>query len=72
MPRFKVMTYNESGLWDGLEPYIVQARDAKEAAEKVCGARLAPWLGIPGSVRAKVWPLGAKPKLFGEFPDKRA
>jgi hypothetical protein len=34
MPRFKVMTYNR-GVWDRIEPRVVEARDKKEVAEKV-------------------------------------
>ena len=36
MPVFSVTCYN-SGIWDKLEPRIVEARDAKEAAEMACG-----------------------------------
>ena len=67
MPRFKVMTYDR-GRWDGLEPRIVEARDEKEAAEKVCGTSLAPGPGKPGSLRAKVWSATAKVEWFSAIP----
>jgi hypothetical protein len=63
MPRFKVMTYNR-GTWDRIEPRIVEARDEKEAAERVCGAPLVPGSNSPGNLRAKVWPADTKVALF--------
>jgi hypothetical protein len=67
MPRFKVMTYNR-GMWDRQEPRIVEARDEKEAAEKVCGGPLTPGYDSPGNLRAKVWPADTKIELFSSLP----
>ena len=47
---------------------IVEARDEKEAAEKVCGASLAPGPGKPGSLRAKVWLAATKVEWFSTIP----
>ena len=56
MPHFKVMTYDR-GKWDYLEPRIVEARNAKEAAEKVCGSPLIKGSDKLGNLRTKVWPV---------------
>ena len=56
MPRFKVMTYDR-GRWDYLEPRIVEARNAKEAAEKVFSSPLIEGLASPENLRTKVWPV---------------
>jgi hypothetical protein len=57
------MTYNH-GMWDRQEPRLVEARDEKEAAEKVCGGPLTPGYDSPGNLRAKVWPAYTKAALF--------
>jgi hypothetical protein len=36
MPLFRVMCYRD-GVWDLLEPQVVEANNARQAAEKVCG-----------------------------------
>jgi len=56
VPHFKVMTYDR-GKWDYLEPRIVEARNAKEAAEKVCGSPLIEGSDRPENLRTKVWPI---------------
>ena len=66
MPRFKVMTYDR-GRWDYLEPRIVEARNAKEAAEKVCGSPLIKGSDKPGNLRAKVWPAATNVEWFSAF-----
>ena len=67
MPHFKVMTYDR-GRWDYLEPRIVEARNAKEAAEKVCGSPLAKGFDKPRNLRAKVWPAATKVEWFSTLP----
>jgi hypothetical protein len=67
VPRFKVMTYDR-GKWDYLEPRIVEARNAKEAAEKVCGSPLIKGSGKLGNLRAKVWPAATKVEWFSTLP----
>ena len=67
MPRFKVMCYDR-GVWDGHEPRIVETRNAKEAAEKVCGTRLIEGLDKPQNLRAKVWPATPKVEWFSTLP----
>jgi hypothetical protein len=57
------MTYNR-GMWDRIEPRVVEAHDEKEAAEKVCGAPLVPGSVSPRNLRAKVWPADTKVALF--------
>ena len=51
-----------------MEPRIVEARNEKEAAEKVCGALLAPGLDKPAYLRAKVWSADIKVTLFSALP----
>jgi len=69
MPVFSVMCYN-SGIWDKLEPRIVEARDAKEAAEMACGSPLVEGEPKPGLLRAKVWPASnpAMKRVFSDPP----
>ena len=67
MPRFKVMCYDR-GRWDCQEPRIVEARNAKEAAEKVCGGPLIRGSDKPGNLRAKVWPAATKVEWFSTLP----
>ena len=69
MPVFSVMCYN-SGVWDKLEPRIVEAKDAKEAAEMACGSPLVEGQPNPGLLRAKVWPASnpAMKRVFSDPP----
>jgi hypothetical protein len=61
MPQFKVMCY-ESGISDGKEARNIEARNEREAAERVCGIPLAE-RGKQGQHRATVW--------LAEWPDKK-
>jgi hypothetical protein len=69
MPTFSVMCYN-SGVWDKSEPRIVEAGDAKEAAEKACRSPLVEGEPKPGLLRAKVWPASnpAMKRVFSDPP----
>ena len=67
MPTFSVMLYH-SGVWDKAEPRIVEARDAKEAAERVCGGTLVEGEPKPWLLRAKVWP-ASNPAMKRVFSD---
>ena len=53
--RFMVTCF-EAGKWDGAEAREVEARDEKEAAERVCGGSLEA-AGKPGQLRAQVSPV---------------
>lgn len=57
MPIYHVKCY-ESGRWDDQKPREVEANDAKEAAEAVCGEPLRD-AGKLGQLRAQVWPQGS-------------
>ncbi len=69
MPVFSVMCYN-SGVWDKSEPRVVEAGDAKAAAEKACGSSLIEGEPKPGLLRAKVWPASnpAMKRVFSDPP----
>ena len=69
MPTFSVMLYH-SGVWNKAEPLIVEARDAKEAAERACGCRLVEGEPKPWLLRAKVWPASnpAMQRIFSDPP----
>ena len=69
MPTFSVMLYH-SGVWDKAESLIVEARNAKEAAERACGSTLAEGEPKPGLLRAKVWPTSnpAMKRVFSDPP----
>ena len=69
MPVFSVMCYN-SGVWDKSEPRVVEAPDAKAAAEKVCRSSLIEGEPKPGLLRAKVWPASnpAMKRVFSDPP----
>jgi len=64
MAIFKVRCFND-GQWDQVEPREVEAANAKEAAERVCGIPLAEG-GVMGRLRAEVYPQyeAGKKKLF--------
>jgi hypothetical protein len=55
---------------DKAEPLIVEARDAKEAAERACGCRLVEGEPKPWLLRAKVWPASnpAMKRIFSDPP----
>ena len=69
MPTFSVMLYH-SGVWDKAEALIVEARDAKEAAERACGSMLVEGEPKPWLLRAKVWPASnpAMKRIFSDPP----
>ena len=71
MPHFKVMTYDR-GKWDYLEPRIVEARNAKEAAEKVCGSPLIEGSDRPENLRTKVWPIIPTVEWFSVSPARNS
>ena len=56
MPLFRVMCYRD-GVWDLLEPRVVEANNARQAAEKVCGGVVVEGADRRSSVYLKVWPL---------------
>ena len=53
MPVFNVKCF-ERGIWDEADSRKVEANDAREAAESVCGGPLID-AGKPGQLRAQVW-----------------
>ena len=45
------------GLWDNAEPEVVEAHNARAAAEKVCGRPLAQGVDKQSTLYVKVWPV---------------
>ncbi len=64
MRRFRVICF-QAGVWDKMKPREIEAKDEREAAERVCGGPLVE-AGKPGQLRAQVSP-SSKPsekKMF--------
>lgn len=66
MQAFKVRCFN-AGIWDGHEPRDVEANNALEAAERICGAPLIE-AGKIGSFRAEVY-VASAPNVKKQFFD---
>ena len=64
MPHFKGK-YFDGATWDKKEPRDIEAQDAREAAERICGGPLIE-MGKPGQLRAQVW-LASKPSAKKMF-----
>jgi hypothetical protein len=58
MQTFKVVCY-EAGEWDLARARVVEAQDAQEAAERVCGGPLLS-RGNIGQLRAQVAPISSR------------
>ena len=58
------------GVWDKAEPRVIEARDAKEAAERARGGTLVEDQPKPGLLRAKIWPASnpAMKRVFSDPP----
>jgi hypothetical protein len=58
MPIFRVMCF-EAGMWDRDEARKIEAEDEQQAAEMVCGERLAEGPVKLEQLRAQVWPVSS-------------
>jgi hypothetical protein len=55
MSIFRVMCYRD-GVWDSLEPRVVEAQNARQAAELICGGPVAEGANSGSGLYLKVWP----------------
>jgi hypothetical protein len=63
MPIFRVMGYRD-GAWDRLEPRVVEAQTARQAAEIICGERVMEGADRGSALYLKVWPLISSVEWF--------
>jgi hypothetical protein len=55
MPIFRVMCYRD-GVWDRQEPRVVEAQNARQAAEMICGEPVIEGSDRGSPLYLKVWP----------------